>query len=98
MVGLIGHLAKMAYFLAQWNVLLQRTENENFRMKVISLEALAHAPPLLLWPDDEMELMNMCSAEGEALKIAALDLARTLSANDLMMVGDGEQFKIVNRV
>jgi hypothetical protein len=45
-----------------------------------------------------VKLINMCCAEGEALKIAALDLARTLSANDLMMVGDGEQFKIVNRV
>jgi hypothetical protein len=51
MVGLTGHLAKTAYFLAQWNVLLQGTKNEILRMEVISLEALAHDLPLLLWPD-----------------------------------------------
>jgi bisphosphoglycerate-independent phosphoglycerate mutase (AlkP superfamily) len=42
---------KTAYFLAQWNVLLQGTKNEILRMEVISLEALAHDLPLLLWPD-----------------------------------------------
>jgi hypothetical protein len=51
-----------------------------------------------LMTTDAVELMNMCCAEGEPLKIAAQDLARTPAANELMMVGDGEQFKIVRRV
>jgi hypothetical protein len=35
---------KMAYFVAQWSILLHGAEKENMKMKVISLEALAHAP------------------------------------------------------
>nr|XP_051189956.1 uncharacterized protein LOC127303240 [Lolium perenne] len=43
-----------------------------------------------LMTTDEVELMNACCADGEALKITAPDLARILVANDLMMIGDGE--------
>jgi hypothetical protein len=42
---------KIFYFLAEWSVSLQGTEKENLKLKVISLEAMAHAPPPLLWPD-----------------------------------------------
>jgi hypothetical protein len=37
---------------------------------------------------DEVDLMNMCCAEGEALKIVVPDPAKTLAANDLMMVSN----------
>jgi hypothetical protein len=33
---------------------------------------------------DEVKLMNQCCSEGEDLKIAAPDLAKTLTANALM--------------
>jgi hypothetical protein len=46
---------------------------------------------------NNVEMMNACCAEEEALKIIAPDLARTLAANGLAMIGDGEQFKIVSR-
>jgi hypothetical protein len=32
---------------------------------------------------------------GDDLKITAEDLARTLTANDLVLIGDGERFKVI---
>jgi hypothetical protein len=42
---------KVAYMLAQWEVLLLVGEKENLHLMVMQLEALARAPPLLLWPE-----------------------------------------------
>jgi hypothetical protein len=35
-------------------------------------------------------------AGGDNLKILADDLARTLKANGLVLIGDGERFKVIN--
>jgi hypothetical protein len=34
---------------------------------------------------------------GESLKIMAAELARTFEANALMLVGDGEEFRVLHR-
>jgi hypothetical protein len=39
--------------------------------------------------------VNLGSADASLLKISAPDLARTLKANGLELVGDGESFKVV---
>jgi hypothetical protein len=42
---------KSAYMLAQWSVLLQGAEKEKLQTMVSTLEMLARAPPLLIWPE-----------------------------------------------
>jgi hypothetical protein len=42
---------KLAFLLAQWGVLLHEEEKEKLQVVTTQLEALAHAPPLLLWPE-----------------------------------------------
>jgi hypothetical protein len=48
-------------------------------------------------PKSHHELLdvNLGSAGASHLKISASDLARTLKANDLELVGDGESFRVV---
>jgi hypothetical protein len=41
--------------------------------------------------------MNQEQGYGGPLKITAADLARTLGANALRLVGDGEGFKVLHR-
>jgi hypothetical protein len=41
--------------------------------------------------------MNLGSAGSRHMKISAPDLAMTLKANDLELVGDGESFKVVQK-
>jgi hypothetical protein len=45
----------------------------------------------------ELMVMNMDSVESGHLRISAPDLARTLKANDMELVGDGECFRVVQR-
>jgi hypothetical protein len=45
----------------------------------------------------ELLLMNLSSSESGHLRISAQDLARTLKANDLELVVDGECFRMVQR-
>jgi hypothetical protein len=40
-----------AYLLAQWKILVPEVERGRLKMMGARLEALARAPPLLLWPD-----------------------------------------------
>jgi hypothetical protein len=42
---------KTAYLLAQWEILVPEVERGRLKMMGARLEALARAPPLLLWPD-----------------------------------------------
>jgi hypothetical protein len=42
---------KTAYLLAQWEILVPKVERGRLKMMGARLEALARAPPLLLWPD-----------------------------------------------
>jgi hypothetical protein len=46
----------------------------------------------------EVELMNQRCYGDEDIKITVVDLSRTLAANALMLVGDGEYFKGVDKV
>jgi hypothetical protein len=41
--------------------------------------------------------MTLGSTGSRHLKISAPDLARTLLANDLELVGDGESFRVVRK-
>jgi hypothetical protein len=43
----------------------------------------------------EQEITLHNQMEGAELKITAGDLARTLVANGLMLIGDGERFKVI---
>jgi hypothetical protein len=43
----------------------------------------------------EQEVIIHNQMEGAELKITAGDLARTLVANDLLLIGDGESFKVI---
>jgi hypothetical protein len=43
----------------------------------------------------EQEITLHNQMEGAELKITAGDLARTLVANGLMLIGDGESFKVI---
>jgi hypothetical protein len=43
----------------------------------------------------ELLVMNLSSSESGHLRISASDRARTLKANDLELVGDGEYFRVV---
>jgi hypothetical protein len=43
----------------------------------------------------EQEVILHNQLEGSDLKITAGDLARTLVANGLMLIGDGESFKVI---
>jgi hypothetical protein len=54
-------------------------------------------PEKFLKTHHELLAMNLGSAGSGHLKISAPDLARTLKANDLELVGDGECFKVVQR-
>jgi hypothetical protein len=42
---------RTAYLLAQWEILVPEAERGRLKMMGAQLEALARAPPLLLWPD-----------------------------------------------
>jgi hypothetical protein len=42
---------RTAYMLAQWGILLPEAERRDLNQMVACLEVLAHAPPLLLWPE-----------------------------------------------
>jgi hypothetical protein len=76
---------------------------------VSMLEALARAPPLLLWLDLGWHLGKelrpssrwRCRTNSKRMvnlwKITSLDLARTLKANTLMLVGRGEGFIVMPR-
>jgi hypothetical protein len=43
----------------------------------------------------EQEVILHNQMEGAELKITARDLARTLVANGLLLIGDGESFKVI---
>jgi hypothetical protein len=43
----------------------------------------------------EQEITLHNQMEGAELKITAGDLARTLMANGLVLIGDGERFKVI---
>jgi hypothetical protein len=55
-------------------------------------------PEKFLKTHHELLAMNLGLAGSGHLKISAPDLARTLKANDLELVGDGECFRVVQRV
>jgi hypothetical protein len=42
---------KVSYTLAQWSIMLKEVKRGKPLEVVSMLEALARAPPLLLWPD-----------------------------------------------
>jgi hypothetical protein len=46
----------------------------------------------------EVESINQSGFGSEGIKITTSDLSRTLAANALMLVVDGEHFKVVDRV
>jgi hypothetical protein len=46
----------------------------------------------------KVELMNQNCSGDKDIKIASADLSRTMAANALMLVGDGECFKVVDKV
>jgi hypothetical protein len=50
-------------------------------------------PEKRLRTEQEINLHNQL--EGAELKITAGDLARTLMANGLVLIGDGERFKVI---
>jgi hypothetical protein len=50
-------------------------------------------PEKRLRTEHEINLHNQM--EGVELKITAGDLARTLMANGLVLIGDGEHFKVI---
>jgi hypothetical protein len=54
-------------------------------------------PEKILRSHHELLDMNLGSAGSGHMKISAPDLARTLKANDLELVGDGESFKVVQK-
>jgi hypothetical protein len=54
-------------------------------------------PEKILKTHHELLAMNLGSAGSGHMKISAPDLARTLKANDLELVGDGECFRVVQR-
>jgi hypothetical protein len=54
-------------------------------------------PEKYLKTHHELMVMNMDSGESGHLRISAPDLARTLKANDMELVGDGECFGVVQR-
>jgi hypothetical protein len=45
----------------------------------------------------DLLMMNLKVKDGGHLRIFAPDLARTLTANDLELVGDGESFRVVQK-
>jgi hypothetical protein len=45
----------------------------------------------------DVEMVNQGRVGDEDIKIIAADLSRTLAAKDLMLVGDGERFKVVEK-
>jgi hypothetical protein len=52
-------------------------------------------PEKKLKSNHEMLVMNLKANDGEHLKMSAPDLARTLKANNLELVGEGESFSVV---
>jgi hypothetical protein len=54
-------------------------------------------PGKKLKTNHEMLVMNLNASEGGHLRISAPNLARTLKANDLELVGDGESFRVVQK-
>jgi hypothetical protein len=52
-------------------------------------------PEKILKSHHELLDVNLGSVGSSHLKISAPDLARTLKANDLELVGDGESFRVV---
>jgi hypothetical protein len=50
-------------------------------------------PEKRLRTEQEINLHNQM--EGAELKITVGDLARTLMANSLVLIGDGERFKVI---
>jgi hypothetical protein len=54
-------------------------------------------PEKILKSHHELLDMNLGSAGSGHMKISAPDLARTLKANDLELVGDGESFRVVQK-
>jgi hypothetical protein len=54
-------------------------------------------PEKMLKTHHELLAKNLGSAGSGHMRISAPDLARTLQANDLELVGDGECFRVVQR-
>jgi hypothetical protein len=54
-------------------------------------------PEKILKTHHELLAMNLGSAGSGHMMISAPDLARTLKANDLKLVGDGECFRVVQK-
>jgi hypothetical protein len=54
-------------------------------------------PEKYLKTHHELMVMNLDSAGSGHLRILAPNLARTLKANDMELVGDGECFRVVQR-
>jgi hypothetical protein len=55
-------------------------------------------PEKILKSHHELLGVNLGSADASLLKISAPDLARTLKANGLELVGDGESFRVVPKI
>jgi hypothetical protein len=107
-VGMQVLWRKVSYTLAQWSVLVKAEEQGRLMAIVSQLEDFARAPPLLLWSEPgtperkartelEVCVLNQNRGADEPLKITTADLARTLKANALMMVGDGDGFWVLTR-
>jgi hypothetical protein len=95
---------KVLYNLAQWKILLKEEERGRMPTMLNQLELLARMLPLLSWPTPEnktrmtLEVCNLNGVRGLGpMLITAEDLARTLGANALMLVGDGEGFRVLER-